>query len=128
MALENFVAMEVAKHAEWAGAEARLFHDRREREKIDLLLEDRAGAVVAIEVRSSRRPRCRLATGGPWPSSATPSARGSAAVASSTPVRTPCRSATASSRSRSARSGPERLAVGGLDGAGASKSSTASIR
>lgn len=52
MALENFVAMEVAKHAEWAGAEARLFHYRREREEIDLLLEDRAGAVVAIEVKS----------------------------------------------------------------------------
>jgi predicted AAA+ superfamily ATPase len=52
MALENFIAMEVAKHAEWASAEARLFHYRREREEIDLLLENRAGEVVAIEVKS----------------------------------------------------------------------------
>jgi len=51
-ALENFVAMEVAKHAEWSAAEPRLFHYRRGGDEVDLLLEDRAGDVVAIEVKA----------------------------------------------------------------------------
>ncbi len=52
-ALENFVAMEVARHAEWAAVRPQLFHYRRERDEVDLLLEDRAGEVVAMEVKAT---------------------------------------------------------------------------
>lgn len=52
-ALENFVAMEIARHAEWAAHRPRLFHYRRDRDEVDLLLEDRAGDVVAIEVKAT---------------------------------------------------------------------------
>lgn len=52
-ALENFVAMEVIKHAEWSERLPRVFHYRRGADEIDLVLEDRAGNVVAVEVKAS---------------------------------------------------------------------------
>ena len=52
-ALENFVAMEIVKHAEWAAEDARPCHYRRGRDQVDLVLENRAGEIVAIEVRST---------------------------------------------------------------------------
>ncbi|HEY7830674.1 MAG TPA: ATP-binding protein [Solirubrobacteraceae bacterium] len=57
--LENFVAMEVLRLADWAKIDTRLYHYRQGREEIDLILESRAGAVAAIEVKSSAtiRPR-----------------------------------------------------------------------
>lgn len=52
--LENFVAMELRKQAAWSRTAASLFHMRTSRgEEIDLLLEDRAGRVVAIEVKAA---------------------------------------------------------------------------
>jgi predicted AAA+ superfamily ATPase len=51
-ALESFVAMEIVKHAEWAAEEARLHHYRRGRDEIDLVLENRAGDIGVIEVKS----------------------------------------------------------------------------
>jgi uncharacterized protein len=51
-ALESFVAMEIVKHAEWAGEETRIHHYRRGRDEIDLVLENRAGDIGAIEVKS----------------------------------------------------------------------------
>jgi uncharacterized protein len=51
-ALESFVAMEVVKHADWAGEEVRIHHYRRGRDEIDLVLENRAGEIGAIEIKS----------------------------------------------------------------------------
>lgn len=58
---ETFVAMEVLRHLAWADASASAFHyrdpDRRRGGEIDLVLEDRAGAVVAIEAKASATVR-----------------------------------------------------------------------
>ncbi len=53
LALETFVAMEVLKHASWSEVDPRIYHFRdRWGGEIDLVLEDRAGQVVAIEVKA----------------------------------------------------------------------------
>jgi hypothetical protein len=52
-ALENFAAMEILRHAEWSARAPRLFHYRQGRDEIDLVLEDRAGKIAAIEVKAS---------------------------------------------------------------------------
>jgi predicted AAA+ superfamily ATPase len=52
-ALENFVAMEILRHAEWSKLAPKLFHYRREREEIDVVLEDRAGNIAAVEVKAT---------------------------------------------------------------------------
>jgi predicted AAA+ superfamily ATPase len=52
-ALENFVAMEVLRHAEWSERTPKLFHYRREREEIDLVMEDRSGDIACVEVKAS---------------------------------------------------------------------------
>lgn len=51
-ACETLVAVELLKHASWAQREVRLHHYQREREDIDLVLEDRAGNVAAVEVKA----------------------------------------------------------------------------
>ncbi|MBA3866138.1 MAG: DUF4143 domain-containing protein [Solirubrobacterales bacterium] len=53
LALENFVAMEVMKHLEWASTAAGLFHYRTGNDEIDLVLEDRSGAIACIEVKAA---------------------------------------------------------------------------
>jgi len=52
-ALENFVAMEIVKHAEWSEIAPQVHHYRRGRDEIDLILENRAGEIVAIEVKAT---------------------------------------------------------------------------
>ncbi len=52
-ACETLVAVELLKHASWAHSEVRLYHYQREREDIDLVLEDRAGNVAAVEVKAT---------------------------------------------------------------------------
>jgi hypothetical protein len=52
-ALESFVAMEVARHADWAQVDTRLFHYRSGRREIDLVLESRSGEIACIEVKSA---------------------------------------------------------------------------
>lgn len=52
-AFETFVAMEVLKHAEWAEIDSLAYHYRQRDHEIDLLLENRAGDVVAIEVKAA---------------------------------------------------------------------------
>jgi predicted AAA+ superfamily ATPase len=59
MALENFVAMEVMKHLEWASTDAGLFHYRTGNDEIDVVLEDRSGAIACIEVKASATLRER---------------------------------------------------------------------
>ena len=50
--VENFVAIELVKHAEWAEAPVRLYHYQREREDVDVVLEWNDGSIAAIEVKS----------------------------------------------------------------------------
>jgi predicted AAA+ superfamily ATPase len=50
---ETLVAVELLKHASWAQRETRLYHYQRDREDVDLVLEDRAGNVAAVEVKAS---------------------------------------------------------------------------
>ncbi len=50
--LESFVTMEVARHADWAKTDARLFHYRSGRREIDLVLESRAGEIACVEVKA----------------------------------------------------------------------------
>jgi hypothetical protein len=53
LALETFVAMEVMKHASWGDVDPRVYHFRdRHGAEVDLVLEDRSGGVVAIEVKA----------------------------------------------------------------------------
>jgi len=52
--LESFVAMELLKQIGWSKTRPRLFHYRTHTQKeVDVVLEDRAGHVVGIEVKSS---------------------------------------------------------------------------
>jgi uncharacterized protein len=57
--LENFVAMEVMKHLEWASSVAELFHYRTGNDEIDIVLEDRSGAIACIEVKAAATLRER---------------------------------------------------------------------
>jgi uncharacterized protein len=52
-ALENFVAMEILRDAEWSETAPNLFHYRQGRNEIDVILEDRAGNIAAVEVKAS---------------------------------------------------------------------------
>lgn len=50
--VENFVALEVVKHADWAQTDTRVHHYRDGREEIDIVLESRSGDIAAIEVKA----------------------------------------------------------------------------
>jgi predicted AAA+ superfamily ATPase len=52
-ALENFVAMELLKHAEWSETAPSVHHYRQGSDEVDLILENRAGEIVAIEVKTN---------------------------------------------------------------------------
>lgn len=58
---ENFVAMEIVRHLAWADVAADAFHyrdsDRGARGEIDLIVEDRRGALIAIEAKASATVR-----------------------------------------------------------------------
>ena len=52
--LENFVAMEVTKQLSWSERRCRLFHFRTEGgAEVDLVIEDRDGRLVGVEVKST---------------------------------------------------------------------------
>jgi uncharacterized protein len=55
--VENFVATELTKHAEWAAETVRLYHYQREREDVDIVLEWNDGSIAAIEVKSGATVR-----------------------------------------------------------------------
>jgi hypothetical protein len=57
--LENFVALELLRLAEWADTDTRQYHYRQGREEIDLILESRAGDIAAIEVKATATLRAR---------------------------------------------------------------------
>ncbi|MDO5495582.1 MAG: ATP-binding protein [bacterium] len=52
--LEGFVAMEIARQLTWSEQRVQLFHYRtRDKVEVDIVLENRRGDVVAIEVKAS---------------------------------------------------------------------------
>jgi predicted AAA+ superfamily ATPase len=51
--LENFVAMEIVKHSEWSQTRTRQYHYRDGRDEVDIVLENRAGELVAVEVKAA---------------------------------------------------------------------------
>jgi predicted AAA+ superfamily ATPase len=51
-AFENFVGMEVLKHADWAETDSRAYHYRHGRKEIDLVLESRSGDLVCVESKA----------------------------------------------------------------------------
>ncbi|MFC7623159.1 ATP-binding protein [Microlunatus sp. GCM10028923] len=56
--LEGFVAMEIARQLTWSRTRAELFHYRtKDKVEVDLVLEDRRGRAVAIEVKASATVR-----------------------------------------------------------------------
>ncbi len=56
--LDGFVAMEVARQLSWSRQRAELYHYRtKDKVEVDLLLEDRRGRVVAIEVKAASTVR-----------------------------------------------------------------------
>ena len=56
--LENFVAMELIKQLGWSKRRCRLFHFRTESgAEVDLVLEDSAGRLVGVEVKSATSMR-----------------------------------------------------------------------
>ena len=56
--LEGFVAMELARQLSWSATRASLFHYRtKDKVEVDIVLEDRRGRVVAIDVKASSTVR-----------------------------------------------------------------------
>jgi predicted AAA+ superfamily ATPase len=56
--LEGFVAMEIGRQLSWARTRAELFHYRtKDQVEVDIVLEDRRGRVVAIDVKASSTVR-----------------------------------------------------------------------
>lgn len=51
--LENFVVTELLKHADWATTNTRAYHYRQRAEEIDLVLENRTGEIIAVEVKAA---------------------------------------------------------------------------
>jgi len=50
---ENYVAGELRAQAEWANTSVRLYHYRQDRDEVDIVMEDRSGRVVAVEVKAA---------------------------------------------------------------------------
>jgi hypothetical protein len=58
--LENFVVSEVIKHTTWSDKRLRISHFRtKEQDEVDLVLEDRRGRVIGIEVKASATVRAQ---------------------------------------------------------------------
>jgi predicted AAA+ superfamily ATPase len=62
--MESFVASEIRRQATWSTHQAELYHYRTQSgEEVDLVLEDRAGRVAAVEVKFSETLTPREAKG-----------------------------------------------------------------
>lgn len=51
-ALENFIAMELVRLVEWSRWRPAIYHYRRGEQEVDLILENRAGEICAIEAKA----------------------------------------------------------------------------
>lgn len=55
--LESFVAMEIARQLTWSETRGELFHYRtKDKVEVDLVLENRSGEVIGIEVKATASP------------------------------------------------------------------------
>lgn len=54
---ENFVAMELVKHAGWCDSEIGLYHWRDNQDEVDIILENAAGDIVGIEAKATATVR-----------------------------------------------------------------------
>lgn len=54
---ETFVAGELLRHASWSEQQPRLFHYHRDREDVDIVLENNRGEIAAVEVKASATVR-----------------------------------------------------------------------
>ncbi|MBF0452564.1 MAG: ATP-binding protein [Candidatus Magnetomorum sp.] len=62
--IENFVASEIYKQASWSKTSVSLFHYRNQAgNEVDIVLEDRSGKVVGIEIKSSSSVTAKDFTG-----------------------------------------------------------------
>jgi predicted AAA+ superfamily ATPase len=50
---ETFVMTELLKHASWSERQPRIYHYQRDREDVDLVLEDNRGRIVGVEVKAA---------------------------------------------------------------------------
>ncbi len=50
---ETFVAGELLRHASWSEQQPRLYHYQRDREDVDLVLENNRGQIVGVEVKAA---------------------------------------------------------------------------
>jgi predicted AAA+ superfamily ATPase len=50
---ETFVAGEFLRHASWSEQQPRLYHYQRDREDVDLVLENNRGQIIGIEVKAA---------------------------------------------------------------------------
>ena len=50
---ETFVVGELLKHASWSEQQPRLYHYQRDREDVDLVLENNRGQIVGVEVKAA---------------------------------------------------------------------------
>jgi predicted AAA+ superfamily ATPase len=57
--LENFAAMEVARHLDWAETAATQYHYRDRHAEIDIVLEAHSGDLAALEVKASASSTAR---------------------------------------------------------------------
>lgn len=51
--LESFVAMELLRQLDWSDADASLYHYRRGRQEVDLVIEDTDQQIVALEIKAA---------------------------------------------------------------------------
>jgi predicted AAA+ superfamily ATPase len=51
--LENFVVIDILKHAEWANVGTSAYHYRQREDEVDLILESRAGEIAAVEIKAT---------------------------------------------------------------------------
>lgn len=58
-ALENFIAMEIIRLADWSREAPAIYHYRRGADEIDLVLENRAGGICAIEAKANATLRVK---------------------------------------------------------------------
>ena len=56
---ETFVAGELLRHASWSEQQPRLYHYQRDREDVDLVLENNRGQIVGVEVKAAATLRAR---------------------------------------------------------------------
>jgi predicted AAA+ superfamily ATPase len=62
--IENFVVAEILKQASWSSREVNIYHFRlASGREVDIVLEDRAGNLVGVEVKLTASPNAGMFSG-----------------------------------------------------------------